>query len=253
MTGMLLEAWTNDALTSSMLVAIPVAMLAGLVSFASPCVLPLLPGYLSYASGLGASEIAEGKGSKRLLIGGTLGFILGFSIVFVLTGALLGGVGAVLISNMRIITVILGIVIIALGAAFAGWLPMPSGWRPNLAPRMGALASPLLGMVFGLSFTPCIGPALSVVLTLAINEGSATRGGILAFAYALGIGIPLLAFAMAFTALAPKLDWLRRHQRLIQRIGGVVMILVGVAMVTGLWDRLMDVLRQWAASFGTIL
>ena len=250
---MLLESWAGDALTSSMLVAVPVAMLAGIVSFASPCVLPLLPGYFSYASGLGSAEIADGTGSRRLLLGGTLGFVLGFSLVFVFTGAVIGGLGAVLLTNARIITVILGVVIIALGAAFAGWIPMPSSWRPGVAPRLGVWASPLLGMVFGLGWTPCIGPALSVVLTLALNEGSAVRGGVLAFAYALGIGIPLIVLAIAFTAFAPRLDWLRRHQRGIQRIGGIAMILVGLAMVTGLWDSLMEVLRQWAAEFGTIL
>lgn len=248
-----LESWASGALTSSMLVAVPVAILAGIVSFASPCVLPLLPGYLSYASGLGASDIAAGTGPKRRLIGGTLGFILGFSIVFVLTGALIGGIGAALLTNARLITVLLGLVIVALGAAFAGWLPAPSGWRMTMAPRLGVWASPLLGLVFGLGWTPCIGPALSVVLTLALNEGSAMRGAILAFAYALGIGIPLLVLAAAFTAFAPRLQWLRVHQRLIQRIGGITMILVGVAMVSGLWDLLMEWLRQWASQFGTIL
>lgn len=249
----LLESWADAALTSSMLVAIPVAMLAGVVSFVSPCVLPLLPGYLSYASGLGSAQIAQGTGSRRLLIGGTLGFVLGFSVVFVLTGALLGGVGAALLGNARIITVVLGVVIVVLGAGFAGWLPMASGWRPTVTPKLGVWASPLLGMVFGLGWTPCIGPALSVVLTLALNEGSAARGGILAFAYALGLGLPFLAFAAAFTSLAPRLDWLRRHGRAFQRAGGVAMILVGVAMVVGWWDAVVALLRQWAANFGTIL
>ncbi|AQP45965.1 cytochrome c biogenesis CcdA family protein [Tessaracoccus flavus] len=236
-----------------MLVALPVALLAGIVSFASPCVLPLLPGYLSYASGLGSAQIAEGTGSKKLLVGGTLGFVLGFSVIFVLTGAILGGVGAALLTNARAITIALGVVILVLGAGFAGWLPVPSGWRPSTAPRLGVWASPLLGMVFGLGWTPCIGPALSVVLTLALNEGSAVRGGVLAFAYALGLGLPFLAFAVAFTTLAPKLDWLRRHQQTMQRIGGVAMMAVGVAMIVGWWDALVAVLRQWAANFGTIL
>lgn len=249
----LLESWAREALTSSMLVAVPVAMLAGLVSFLSPCVLPLLPGYLSYASGLGSAQIMAGTGSRRHLVGGTLGFILGFSVVFVLTGALLGGLGAVLLTNMRLITVVLGVVIMVLGAGFAGWLPVPSGWRPSVTPRVGVWASPLLGMVFGLGWTPCIGPALSVVLTLALNEGSATRGGILAFAYALGLGLPFLLFAVAFTALAPRFEWMRRHGLLLQRVGGVAMMLVGLAMVVGWWDVLVGVLRQWAASFGTIL
>ncbi|SDZ02657.1 cytochrome c-type biogenesis protein [Tessaracoccus flavus] len=251
--NVLLESWASQALTSSMLVALPVALLAGIVSFASPCVLPLLPGYLSYASGLGSAQIAEGTGSKKLLVGGTLGFVLGFSVIFVLTGAILGGVGAALLTNARAITIALGVVILVLGAGFAGWLPVPSGWRPSTAPRLGVWASPLLGMVFGLGWTPCIGPALSVVLTLALNEGSAVRGGVLAFAYALGLGLPFLAFAVAFTTLAPKLDWLRRHQQTMQRIGGVAMMAVGVAMIVGWWDALVAVLRQWAANFGTIL
>ncbi|CAL8974942.1 Protein DipZ [Tessaracoccus sp. O5.2] len=249
----LLESWAGAALTSSMLVAVPVAMLAGLVSFVSPCVLPLLPGYLSYASGLGAAQIADGTGPRRALVGGTMGFVLGFSVVFVLTGALLGGVGAALLTNARAITIVLGVVIAVLGAGFAGWLPVPTGWRPSVTPRMGVWASPLLGMVFGLGWTPCIGPALSVVLTLALNEGSAARGGILAFFYALGLGLPFLAFAVAFTRLAPRLEWLRRHGQALQRAGGIAMILVGVAMVVGWWDALIGVLRQWAANFGTIL
>ena len=248
-----LEGWVTDALGSGMLLAVPVAVLAGVVSFASPCVLPLLPGYLSYASGVGAAQIAEGSGSRRLLIGGTAGFILGFSVVFVLTGALLGGVGALLLGNSRIITIVLGLLILVLGAAFAGWLPLPSGWRPELTPRAGVWASPLLGVVFGHGWTPCIGPALSVVLSLALNEASVVRGGVLAFAYALGLGLPFLAFAAAFTALAPRLDWLKRHQAAVQRVGGIAMMAVGLAMVIGLWDLWMAWLRQWVSQFGTLL
>lgn len=250
---MLLEGWVQSALTSSMLLAIPVAILAGIVSFASPCILPLLPGYLSYASGMGASEIAQGTAKKRLLLMGTVGFILGFSVMFVLTGALLGGLGGVLIANERIITLILGVVILLLGAAFAGIIPIPAMWTPSVTPKMGVAASPLLGMVFGLSWTPCIGPALSVVFAMAFNEGSAVRGGVLAFFYALGLGLPFILFALAFTAMAPRLEWLKRNQRLVQRIGGILMMLVGIAMITGLWDMMMVELRQWVASFGTIL
>ncbi len=249
-----LEVWTDAVLrSSSLLVAIPVAMLAGLASFASPCVLPLLPGYLSYASGLGSAQIAEGTASKRLLVGGTVGFVLGFAAVFVATGALVGGLGQALLHNARPITVALGVVIVALGAGFAGWLPMPARLGPGRAPRLGAWASPLLGAVFGLGWTPCLGPALSVVLTLALNEQSATRGAVLAFAYALGLGIPFVAFAAAFTSLAPRLAWLRRHQRGIQLAGGIAMILVGLAMIVGVWDWLVAVLRLWAAQFGTAL
>lgn len=249
----LLESWVTQALTSSMLLAIPVALLAGLVSFASPCVLPLLPGYLSYASGLGANQIAGGDGNRRPLVLGTAGFILGFSVVFVLTGAVVGGVGSLIVEHQRIISVVVGLVIIALGVLFMGWLPMPAMWRPQYTPRAGVLASPVLGVVFGLTFTPCIGPALSVVLSMAFNEGSALRGGVLAFVYALGLGLPFLVFAVAFAALAPKLEWLKRHQKTLQRIGGIVMIAVGISMVAGLWDMLMAWMRQWIAGFGTIL
>lgn len=248
----LLETWLSQTLSSSLVLAIPIAVLAGLISFASPCILPLLPGYLSYASGLGAAEITDGTGNRRLLVLGTLGFILGFAVVFILTGTLLGGLGAVLLTHERLITTLAGILIIVMGAGFLGWLPMPAQRRPHTA-RAGALASPLLGLAFGLGWTPCIGPTLSIVLTLALNEGSATRGGLLAFAYAMGLGLPFMAFAVAFTKLAPHLDWLKRHQRNLQRIGGGLLLLVGISMVTGLWTILVAHLRQWASTFGTIL
>lgn len=248
----LLESWVGQALSSSLLLAVPVAMLAGLISFASPCILPLLPGYLSYASGLGASEIASGTGNRRLLIGGTVGFIMGFAAVFVVTGAVIGGLGSVLLAHEQQITFFAGILIVVMGLGFLGWLPMPRQWRPA-APRAGAIASPLLGLAFGLGWTPCIGPALSVVLTLALTEGSAARGGILAFAYALGLGLPFLAFAIAFTRLSGQLEWLHRHQRGLQLIGGVLLVVVGVSMIVGWWGILVAWLRQWAASFGTIL
>lgn len=248
----LLDAWVNQALSSSLLLAIPVAMLAGLVSFASPCVLPLLPGYLSYASGLGAAQISDGTANRRLLLGGTLGFVLGFAFVFVLTGALFGGLGGVLLQHEKLITIIAGVLIIVMGLGFLGWLPMPGQWRPR-APRAGAVASPLLGLAFGLGWTPCIGPALSVVLTMAMTEGSAARGGLLAFVYALGLGLPFIAFAAAFTRFSGHFEWLKRNQRKLTLIGGALLIAVGLSMVTGLWTHIVGILRQWAANFGTIL
>ncbi|MEO7586775.1 MAG: cytochrome c biogenesis protein CcdA [Arachnia sp.] len=236
-----------------MLLAVPVAVLAGLVSFASPCVLPLLPGYLSYASGLGASQISDGTGNRRALVLGTIGFVLGFAVVFVLTGALFGGLGALLLEHQRLISVVAGVIIILLGAGFVGWLPMPPQVRLSMVPRMGVAASPLLGVAFGLGWTPCIGPTLSVVLTLALTEGSAVKGATLAFFYALGLGLPFLTFAVAFTRLSPHLGALMRHQRAMQVVGGVLLLVVGLAMVTGLWDVAMAQLRNWVSSFGTIL
>lgn len=249
----LFETWITQALGSSLLLAIPLAVVAGVVSFASPCVLPLLPGYLSYASGLGATQISEGAVNRRPLILGTIGFVLGFASVFVLTGALFGGLGGLLLQQQRLITLIAGLLIIILGAGFIGWLPMPPQIRLSMMPRMGVAASPLLGLAFGLGWTPCIGPTLSVVLTLALTEGSAGKGAALAFFYALGLGLPFLAFAAAFTKLGRHLSWLMRHQRGMQAAGGVLMLLVGLSMVTGLWDLIVGQLRNWSASFGTIL
>lgn len=243
-----LETWVQQALGSSLLLAIPVAMLAGLVSFASPCVLPLLPGYLSYATGLGAAQIADGSGHRRTLLLGTLGFVLGFAVVFVVTGAVLGGVGASLIAHQRTITLVVGLVTIVLGAMFAGLIPVGREVRIHAMPKFSVAASPLLGAVFGLGWTPCIGPALATVLTLSINEGSSVKGGVLAFAYALGLGAPFIVAGLAFGRLTRTLGWLRDHQRGIQLAGGVLLMAVGVALATGAWDWLMALSRQWLAT-----
>lgn len=247
-----MSGWLVGALGGNLLLALPVALLAGLISFVSPCVLPLLPAYLSYVSGLGAAEITAGRGSRRALVGGTLGFVLGFAAVFVTTGAVLGGVASLLLAHQRTITLAAGVLIILLAAVFAGWIPLPLEWRP-IAPNLGVVFSPLLGVAFGIGWTPCIGPTLSVVLSLALAEGSALRGAVLAFGYALGLGLPFLAFAVAFRRLQGGFAWLKRHQRGMQLFGGVFMLAVGLAMVTGLWDLAMAGLRAWIAGFGTIL
>lgn len=249
-----LGEWARQAVGGSMLLGIPVAMLAGLLSFFSPCVLPLLPGYLSYATGLSAAEITEGRARRSRVLAGTLLFVAGFALVFVSSGALLGALGTALVSWQRAITVVVGLLCIGLGLLFAGWLPGAAATlRPNVTPRVGLAAAPLLGIVFGLGWTPCIGPALSVVLTLALNEGTALRGAVLALAYALGLGLPFVAAGLAFDRLSGTLAWVRRHHQLLQRLGGVLMIVVGILLVTGLWDVVMGVLRQWAAAFGTII
>ena len=246
--------WVREAVGGSVLLGIPVALLAGLVSFFSPCVLPLLPGYLSYATGLGASEIADGRAGRSRVLLGTLGFVAGFAAVFVASGALAGSVGGALVSWQRPLTIGAGVLSIALGLVFTGWLPLGQGtWRLNLSPRLGLAASPLLGIVFGLGWTPCIGPALSVVLSLALNEATALRGGVLAFAYAIGLGLPFILAGLAFSRLAGTLDWVKRHHRGIQAAGGVAMMLVGLLLVTGWWDVVMAGLRQWAANFTVVV
>lgn len=246
--------WVRDAVGGSVLLALPVAALAGLVSFFSPCVLPLLPGYLSYATGLGAAEITSGRAGRGRVVVGTLGFVAGFAAVFVASGALAGTLGAALLSWQRPLTIAVGVLTILLGLVFTGWLPLGQGtWRLNLSPRLGLAASPLLGIVFGLGWTPCIGPALSVVLSLALNEATAVRGGVLALAYALGLGLPFIVAGLAFSRLAGTLDWVRRHHRGIQAAGGLAMMVVGLLLVTGWWDTLMNGLRGLVSNFTVVI
>ncbi|MGC3954431.1 MAG: cytochrome c biogenesis protein CcdA [Propionicimonas sp.] len=237
-----------------MLLAVPVAALAGLVSFFSPCVLPLLPGYLSYATGMAAGEIAEGRGSRRRVLAGTLLFVAGFALVFVATGVLAGSLGGLLLSWQRPIAIGVGVLAILLGLMFAGWLPFGRGTlRLNVVPKVGVAAAPLLGIVFGLGWVPCIGPALSVVYTLALNEATALRGGLLALVYALGLGLPFVVAGLAFTRMGRAIGWVKRHHLGVQRAGGILMIVVGVLLVTGLWDAVMAVLRQWIGVFEVVI
>lgn len=249
-----LADWAKDAVGGSMALAIPVAALAGLVSFFSPCVLPLLPGYLSYATGMAAGEIAEGRGSRGRVLAGTLLFVAGFALVFVATGALIGSLGGLLLAWRRPITVVVGLLTIALGLLFAGWLPIGRGtMRLNVVPKVGVAAAPLLGIVFGLGWTPCIGPALSVVLNLALNEATALRGGLLAFVYALGLGLPFVIAGLAFTRMGRAIGWVKRHHLAVQRTGGIVMIVVGILLVTGWWDVVMSIMQQWVSAFEVVI
>lgn len=247
-------AWFQAGLGGSMALAIPISLLVGVISFFSPCVVPLLPGYLSYATGLGAAEILEGtKHRSRMLLGSSL-FVLGFAFVFVTTGVLLGTVGRFVLDYRGIISPALGVVSIVLGLIFMGAIGLgKKSVRIHRVPRAGIAAAPLLGVVFGFGWTPCIGPSLSVVLSLALNEGSAVRGGILAFVFALGMGIPFIVAGLFFTKMARAVDLLRRHQGFIMKLGGLAMILTGLLLVTGLWDTAMAGVRQWAAGFGTII
>ncbi|MFT4110559.1 MAG: cytochrome c biogenesis protein CcdA [Propionicimonas sp.] len=239
-----------------MLLALPVALLAGLVSFFSPCVLPLLPGYLSYATGLGAAEIAagrEGGRNRRRVLAGTLGFVAGLALVFVASGALAGGVGGALVEWRRPLSVVAGLLAVVLGLLFTGWLPFQPSWRPNLTPRLGVAASPLLGIVFALGWTPCIGPALAVVLSLALNEATALRGGVLALAYALGLGLPFVVAGLAFDRFSGTVARAKRHHRRIQVAGGIAMMAVGLLLLTGWWDALMAQLVAWGAGFTAVI
>jgi cytochrome c-type biogenesis protein len=240
-----LGTWFRDtALDGSLLLAVPVALVAGLVSFFSPCVVPLLPGYLSYTTGLSGADLASARRGRMLA--GSLLFVLGFSFVFVSFGALFGAVGDWLWRYQDQITTGLGLVTILVGIAFLGAVPwLQRDWRVHRVPAVGLVAAPLLGVLFGLGWTPCIGPTLSAITTLAVNEGSAGRGALLSFVYCLGLGLPFIVAALAYRRMLGAIGWVRRHQQWITRLGGLMLIAVGVLLVTGWWDVLVDDLRGW--------
>ena len=254
MTPLDLGSWAETTVGGSMALALPVALIAGLVSFFSPCVVPLLPGYVSYATGLGAAEVVEGSPRRGRMLAGTSLFVLGFAAVFVLTGVVAGAAGRVLAEYRDVITRVLGVLIIVLGLIFAGVVKIGQrDLRLHRIPAVGVAAAPLIGVVFALGWTPCLSPTLGVVVNLGFNEGTAVRGGLLGFVYALGLGIPFVLAGLAFTKMASAVAFLRERQQLVMRIGGVLLIIVGLLLVTGTWNMLTALLRQWASSFETVI
>lgn len=238
--------------SGSLLLAIPIAVLAGLISFASPCVLPLAPGYLSYVTGLTGAELAEGTGHRSRVLLGSLLFVLGFSIVFVSYGALFGGLGGVLLEYQDIISRILGVVVIAMGLAFMGLIPgLQREWRLHRVPSFSVWGAPALGVLFGIGWAPCIGPTLTAVQGLAFTEASAARGALLSFAYCLGLGIPFILLGLLFRRAAGALAWVRQHYTLIMRLGGGMMVLIGLLLVTGLWTEITIWMRTLVPGFET--
>jgi cytochrome c-type biogenesis protein len=232
--------WLRDtAFSGSMLLAVPVAVLAGLVSFFSPCVIPLLPGYLSYTTGLSGADLADSDVTPhrgRMLAGSGL-FVLGFSVVFVGLGVLSAGVSRWFFENSRTFTVVLGVLAVILGLVFMGLVPLfQRDVRVHRVPAVGLAAAPLLGFLFGLGWTPCIGPTLGVILTLAYGE-SVTRGGVLLAFYSIGLGLPFIVAALAWRRALGAVSFVRRHQQWVTRAGGVMLVLVGVLLLTGWWDH----------------
>lgn len=217
-------------LNGSLLAAMPLALLAGLISFLSPCVLPLIPGYLGFVSGLSSEK-------SRLMLGTWL-FILGFSLVFVSFGALFGGLGALVYSSGLIwVQRILGIFVILFGLVLVGQFSfMQRTLKFQVSPKLGLVGAPLLGIAFGLGWTPCIGPTLAAVLTLASNTGDPAKGALLAFIYALGIGLPFVAIAAGFKWATKSVQFVKAHIRAFNIFGGALLIALGVLMVTGLWN-----------------
>ena len=233
--------WFQEAtLSGSLILALPVALLAGLISFFSPCVIPLLPGYLSYATGLSGAVLADAKRSRMVL--GAVLFVLGFSVVFILIGSLTGAAGAWLFTHTRQLNVVLGVITILLGLAFLGAVPfLQRDWRIHQVPAVGLAAAPVIGFLFGVGWTPCVGPTLAAINVLSVNEATAARGAVLSGVFALGLGLPFIAAALAYRRVLGAFAVIRRHQQHIVRFGGVMMIAVGLLLVTGWWD----VLVQW--------
>jgi cytochrome c-type biogenesis protein len=244
--------FAGTALSGSLLLAVPVAVLAGLVSFFSPCVVPLLPGYLSYATGLSGADLESAR-RGRMVVGSSL-FVLGFSAVFVAMGTASGALGDWLIVYAREISVVLGVFTILVGIAFLGLVPwMQRDVRVHKVPAVGLTAAPLLGVLFGLGWTPCIGPTLSAVQVLAFQEGTAGRGALLSLAYSIGLGLPFIIAGLAFRRMLGAVRWVRRHQVWVTRIGGLMLIAVGILLVTGIWDLWVAYLRGWVGSFSVVV
>ncbi|GAA1448162.1 MULTISPECIES: cytochrome c biogenesis CcdA family protein [Actinomycetes] len=224
--------------SGQLLLALPIALLAGLVSFASPCVLPLVPGYLAYVGGF--SDPGEKRDKSRLLTGVAL-FILGFAVVFIAYGAAFGALGQWLFRWQDVVVRILGVFVIVMGLVFIGQFSfLQRTIKPSWRPATGLIGAPLLGIVFGLGWTPCIGPTLAAISALSVGTGSPWRGALLGLFYCIGLGIPFLLVALGFDWVAGSVAFLKRHIRAINIIGGVLLVIIGILMATGIWSALMS-------------
>ena len=239
--------------SGSLLLAVPIALAAGVVSFLSPCVLPLVPGYLSYVTGMVGADLDDAQKGRVLL--GSILFVLGFTAVFVSFGVAFGGLGALLLTHSGVITKVLGVVTVVLGLAFMGLVPgFSRDVRVHRWPTtLGLVGAPVLGVLFGLGWTPCIGPTLAAVLSLATTEASATRGAVLSAVYCLGLGLPFVLVGLAFRRTAGAIGLVKRHYRVVMTTGGVLLVTVGVLLTTGIWGTLLAHMRGWVSGYGTVL
>lgn len=234
------ETFAELAWSGPLLLAICAAALAGLVSFLSPCVLPLVPGYLSYVTGLAGADL-EGRTARKAVKGrvlaGTLLFIVGFTAVYLLTAIVFAGIGHAMLVHKRTLQIVVGALIIVLGLAFLGLIPgLQREFRLHRLPNAGLLGAPVFGAVFALSWAPCTGPTLGAVLGMAYVSGSTDRALILATTYCLGLGLPFVAFGLGFSRLIGVFRAIRRNSRWVTRVGGALLIAVGLALVTGGWQ-----------------
>jgi cytochrome c-type biogenesis protein len=239
----------QTVMSGALLLALPIALLGGLVSFFSPCVLPLVPGYLSYVTGVTGTDLAEAR-RGRMVAGASL-FVLGFTAVFVSSGALFGYFGDSLQDHKEVLSKVLGVLMILMGVFFMGLMPWMTQreFRFHKRPVTGLIGAPFLGALFGIGWTPCLGPTLTSVIALSYNEASAGRGALLTVAYCLGLGLPFVLAAVAFRKALGAFAWVKRHYVWVMRIGGTMMIVTGVLLLTGAWDRIVQEMQVWSNGF----
>jgi cytochrome c-type biogenesis protein len=250
LTALAAEGGVGSTVESgTLLLALPIAVLGGLLSFFSPCVLPLVPGYLSYVTGVSGTDLADAR-RGRMALGAGL-FVLGFTAVFVSGGALFGYFGETLQEYQDTLTKILGVLMVLMGIFFMGMMPWLTQreFRFHKRPVTGLIGAPVLGALFGIGWTPCIGPTLASVTALSFNEASAGRGAILTVAYCAGLGVPFVLAAVAFRKALGAFGWVKKHYAWVMRIGGIMMIFTGVLLLTGAWDTLVQQMQTWSNGF----
>lgn len=228
-------------LDGALWLAIPIALLAGLVSFLSPCVLPLVPGYLGFLGGAAGAPGRGARAGRRRLVAGVALFIAGFTVVFVAMGVLAGTAGRFFLQYGDTLTRVLGAVVIVMGLVFLGVFGFAQRTlKPHVRQGLGLVGAPLLGIAMGIGWAPCIGPTYTAILSVAFAQGDPSRAVVLAVAYSLGLGIPFLLLAIGFGWATRSVDFLRRHIRVVNIIGGVLLIVLGILMVTGVWTSVMS-------------
>ncbi|WOX15768.1 cytochrome c biogenesis protein CcdA [Streptomyces sp. N50] len=244
-----LPGQNQTVFSGALLLALPIAVLGGLVSFFSPCVLPLVPGYLSYVTGVSGTDLGDAR-RGRMVAGASL-FVLGFTAVFVSGGALFGFFGQTLQEQKDVLSKILGVFMILMGVFFMGMMPWLTQreFRFHKRPVAGLIGAPVLGALFGIGWTPCIGPTLASVIALSSQQSSAGRGAILTVAYCLGLGVPFVLTAVAFRKALGAFGWVKRHYVWVMRVGGTMMIVTGVLLLTGAWDALVQDMQGWSDGF----